>query len=125
MKFRDMELDFDIYEADTADEYEKAIKDLQKIAAKVPGESLGNAIRRQCNAVFDFFDYLFGEGFHKEIFGKKTNLLECIEAFKEFNDIVNEQKKSLESRAQEISAQKATPNRAMRRAMARDNESLN
>lgn len=125
MNFRGIELDFDVFDAETADDYEKAVKEIQKMAVKKPGDSLGDTIRKQCNSVFNFFDSLFGDGFHKEIFGEKTNLVECIEAFKEFNQIVNEQKKALEFTVQEISAQNVMPNRATRRAAARNNESFN
>lgn len=122
MQFRDMDLDFDIFDADTADAYEEAVKNAQAAASgKKEGESLGDAIRRQCHAVFDFFDDLFGDGFHKELFGEKTNLMECISTFREFVKTVNAQKAELDTLMQEVAADNtaAAPNRAARRAAVR------
>ena len=120
MRFRDMELDFDIFDAETADAYEAAAKNARDAAVKKPGETLGDAIRRQCAAVFNFFDDLFGDGFHKELFGEKTNLLECIGTFRDFVKAVDAQKGTLDALMQEVAPDNAAaPNRAARRAAAR------
>lgn len=96
MKFRDLELDFDIYDAENAEAYETALKAVTEECAKtVQGEGLADGIRRQCGAVFAFFDSLFGEGFHRELFGDRTNLRDCLEAFKEFIDLAAPQKEDL------------------------------
>lgn len=119
MLFRDMELDFDIYDADTAELYEEAAKQAGEEAVKKPGETLSECIRRQCGAVFHFFDTLFGEGFHQELFGERTNLVECLEAFREFVGLVNAQRATLDTMVAEVKAEGAAPNRATRRAAAR------
>ncbi|MEG2096810.1 MAG: DUF6673 family protein [Pseudoflavonifractor sp.] len=117
MIFRDMELDFDIFDAETADLYEEAAKTARDEAVKKAGETLGDAIRRQCNAVFNFFDTIFGEGFHRELFGSRTNLMECIGAFRDFIKAVDEQKAALDTMMEEVEADTvAAPNRAARRA---------
>jgi len=119
MIFRDIELDFDIFDADNADLFEKAAKDMYSAVGQKDGEGLGDTIRRQCGAVFSFFDTLFGEGFHRELFGEETNLMECIEAFREFVNTVNEQKAALDKIASDIKVDTAAvsaPNRAARRA---------
>lgn len=41
------------------------------------------AVRIQCNLVFEFFDTLFGEGTARKIFGEKVNLKTCIDAYEE------------------------------------------
>ena len=119
MLFRDMDLDFDIFDADTAELYEEAAKRAGEEAVKKPGETLADCIRRQCGAVFNFFDTLFGEGFHREIFGERTNLVECLEAFREFVGLVNAQLATLDTMIAEVKAEGAAPNRATRRATAR------
>lgn len=121
MIFKDMELDFDIFDAETADAYEAAVKKIRTAAVKKPGETMGDAIRRQCNATFDFFDDLFGDGFHKDLFGEKTNLMECISTFREFVKAVDAQKGALDALMQEVAADNASaaPNRAARRAASR------
>lgn len=120
MKFRDMEVDFDIFDADTAEDYEAAVVQARAESVSVPGETLAAAIRRQCGAVFDFFDAVLGEGAHKDIFGERTNLIECLEAFREFVKAVDEQKAKLNTLLTEVEAETAavTPasNRAQRRA---------
>lgn len=114
MKFKGLELDFDIYDADQAEAYEAALsRVVEESAREVPGETLSGGIRRQCGVVFDFFDELFGEGAHKELFGDKTNLTVCLDTFKEFTDLVNAQSGALAERMKEYA-----PNRAVRRAAA-------
>lgn len=112
MKFRDRELDFDLFDADTAEAYEEAVGRVREANTNPPkGETLSQTIRRQCGLVFDFFDDLFGEGFHKELFGERTNLMECVDAFAEFTAAVDVQKAQLNEKIS-----KYTPNRAARRA---------
>lgn len=125
MLFRDQELDFDIFDADTVDDYEAALtKAKERFTDKQPGESTGDAIRRQCYAVFDFFDALIEPDFHKVVFGERTNLILCLEAFQEFVDEVDKQKvkiAELTATAQAKNAEKAAAvgNRANRRDAAR------
>ena len=40
-------------------------------------------IRRQCTAVFEFFDDVFGAGTAKTVFGDVVNLRTCIDAYEE------------------------------------------
>lgn len=120
MVFRNIEVDFDIYDADTAEVYEGAVQTVLESAVPKEGESLADGIRRQCNTVFAFFDTLFGDGFHKELFGQRTNMIECLQAFKEFLELVSKQREQLTALTAEIqSTQTAAPNRAARRAAPR------
>ena len=76
LQFRDMELDFDLYDADNAETYEVALDNFSDAAKKIPATgTLAGSIRYQCGMVFDFFDDLFGDGFHKQVFGERTNLV--------------------------------------------------
>lgn len=120
MVFHNIEVDFDIYDADTAEVYEGAVQTVLESAVPKEGESLADGIRRQCNTVFAFFDTLFGDGFHKELFGQRTNMIECLQAFKEFLELVSKQREQLTALTAEIqSTQTAAPNRAARRAAPR------
>lgn len=113
MEFRGLELDFDIYDADQAEVYEAALERVVKDSGKkVPGETLAAGIRRQCKTVFGFFDDLFGEGTHREIFGDRANLRTCLEAFQEFTGQVNTQKEAMMA---EFQRDLPGPNRAARR----------
>lgn len=120
MVFRNIEVDFDIYDADTAEVYESAVQTVLENAVAKEGESLADGIRRQCNTVFAFFDTLLGDGFHKELFGQRTNMMECLQAFKEFVELVAKQREQLTALTAEIqSTHPAAPNRAARRAARR------
>lgn len=111
MTFRGHELDFDLFDAETAEAYEEGVRRVQE--ADMPkGETLAQTIRRQCSLVFDFFDDLFGDGFHKELFGERTNLTECIDAFAEFAAAVDAQKAQLNEKVSRY-----TGNRAARRSV--------
>ena len=109
MVFRNIEVDFDIYDADTAEVYESAVQTVLENAVAKEGESLADGIRRQCNTVFAFFDTLFGDG---------TNMMECLQAFKEFLELVSKQREQLTALTAEIQSEH-TANRAARRAARR------
>lgn len=113
MKINGVELeDLDIFDLEVAEKYEKVLKNVEKEANKVNKDtSMTDAIKIQCNAVFDSFNALWGEGTDKKVFGNKVNLFTCINAFDELVTQVNESK----DRVKKIT-EKYTPNRATRRA---------
>lgn len=118
LKFRDFELEFDIMDADDAEQFENALKMVRDTTNDTAvGESFAGSIRRQAEVVFAFFDDLFGEGFHREVFGERTNLAECLEAFRELVDAINGDRKEKLVRMQQLSGN-GYPNRAARRAAA-------
>ena len=114
MKINNVELeDVDIFDVDTAEKYELAVKKVQEEAAAsklIEDISLSAMIRKQCSAVFDCFNTIFGEGTDKKVFGQKVNLMTCLKAFEELIVNVNEQKKELEKLTSKYS-----PNRVQRR----------
>lgn len=117
LKFRDQEFDFDIFDEDCAAAYEAALEVMKRAdTRKKANEGLADCIRYQCNAVFQFFDALFGEGTHQEIFGTRVNLNECLDAFTELIDLVNTQKAALDTRLEQLRVGGAQ-NRATRRAL--------
>ena len=81
LKINGVELEFDLLDANTAEKYDECMKEMQGIKDKVDGMSVGESIRYQCNAVFDVFNNLFGEGIDKKIFGDKVHLGKCLDAF--------------------------------------------
>lgn len=81
-----IELEFDIYEADNAELFQKETEKVIKVSKKLKdNEDLAKAIRVQCKAVFDFIDALFGEGVHREIFGDSVNLKTCAKVYADIN----------------------------------------
>jgi len=109
--------DIDIFDLDTAEKYEKATKQFQKEAsesaesAKAGNDGLAKIIKKQCNALFDCFNTIFGPGTDKKVFGNKTNLMVCLKAFEELISHADSQKAEMEK-----IANKYSPNRVQKRA---------
>lgn len=99
MKINDVELHLDLYDAQTARRYEKAVDGLQAASKTDPDAKLSENIEQQCQAVFDFFDTLFGEGTSAQIFGQNENLNLCLDAIETVAACVNEQKQAFLKRA--------------------------
>ena len=88
-----VELEFDVYEADNAELYQKETEKIIKVCEKLKGnDDLAKAIRVQCKAIFDFIDTLFGEGKHREIFGESVNLKTCAKAYADINAAIAKDK---------------------------------
>lgn len=124
MVFRNLEVDFDVFDADDMDAYLEALEKVKETHIKAHGERGGDAIRRVCQGIFTFFDDLLGEGTSKELFGEKTNMMTCMVAYREFIDAVDEQKAVLDDMVSEIHAKnkakvETNGNRATRRATKR------
>ena len=92
MKINGVELNLDIYDPDVLEkcqnEFENVIKESKK-GSQVSSPS--EAIRSQCNIIKNCFDNLFEEGTAQKIFGDKTNLLDCLNAFENLANEVNKQ----------------------------------
>jgi hypothetical protein len=107
--------ELDIFDADSSEKYENTIDKVIKDAQDSKGLKLSAAIRKQCNAVFNCFNELFGEGTDKKVFGDKVNLLTCLKAFDELKNGISNQIEKSEIEIDTISS-KYTSNRAKRRA---------
>lgn len=75
--------DIDVSDALVMENYE-AVHD--KVAEKmnnldVNGKRRSELIRIQCEAVFEFFEDVFGEGTAKKVFGESVNLTTCLNAY--------------------------------------------
>lgn len=116
MIINNMEIgELDIFDADSSEKYENTIDKVVKEAQESKGMKLSSAIRKQCNAVFNCFNELFGEGTDKKIFGEKVNLLDCLKAFNQLKDGISKQIEESEIELDTISS-KYTSNRAKRKA---------
>jgi len=87
VRILDAELEATLLNPETAKRYNDGVAAIAKKAdeAKFCG-SYCEAIKIQCNAVIDFIDDIFGRGSAKEAVGEETDLLTCLEAYR---DIVN------------------------------------
>lgn len=75
--------DIDVSDALIMENYEAAH---YKVAEKMnkldtAGKRRSELIRIQCEAVFEFFEDVFGEGAAKKVFGESVNLTTCLNAY--------------------------------------------
>ena len=116
MKILDVEIDFNILDAEQVAKFED---ELEKVSEKCKNNKnkkmkLSEAIISECNIIEEFFDNVFEEGISKKIFKGKKALDEHIEAFKNIVDEKIRNQSKLEQSLAEIN-QKYSPNRATRR----------
>ncbi len=114
------ELEYDIFDVDKAEAYEKAMRQVsEKMDAlqKDDGVTYAQAIRRQCEAVAECFDALFGDGTAAYVFDGEINLMLALKSFEELVEKINNEKNKLEKMAKAVTA-KYRGNRAQRRAKA-------
>ncbi|MEG1256608.1 DUF6673 family protein [Clostridium sp.] len=111
MKINNVELeDIDILDLDVAEKWEKALEHVEGVAKTTEGMKVSEMIKTQCNAIFDVFNTLFGEGTDKKVFGDRVNLMSCLKAFEELVTHVSAKNAEVERMASKYS-----PNRANRR----------
>lgn len=102
--------DLDIYDLEVARKFDKELTLVAEVGDSLNGLSMPEVIETQCNAVFNFFNAMFGEGTDKKIFGDRVNLVICLKALDEFVSEIRTKKQEIE----EIS-NKYSPSRAVRR----------
>mgnify|MGYP003523099060 CR=1 FL=1 len=94
MKILNVEIgELDIFDLEVAEQYEKSLAEIQNKDYNL--ETLSEIIKAQCTDVMNLFNELFGEGTDKKIFGNKTNLKLCLQAFEELVENVNRQGEEL------------------------------
>jgi len=75
--------DIDIYDLDTAENYENAIKKVSNELGNQKDKTRTEIIRCTCTSIFECFNSIFGDGTDKLIFGDKVNMMGAINAFEE------------------------------------------
>lgn len=112
MKINGVELeDLDIYDAEVAEKYDKVLENLKEVEQNNnTSMNMVDIIKTQCNAIFNVFNTMFGEGTDKKVFGDRVNLLICMTAFEELVSQMNDKKAEMEK-----ITNKYSPNRANRR----------
>lgn len=114
MKILGIEVEFDFADADDLEKFERAypvtIQELESI--KFDEEKASSSIRKFCDAIFKFFDEIFGQGSSEKIFNGKRNYQKCLNAFKEIVDIKKEQDKEIDTSLEYL--EKYSPDRVKR-----------
>lgn len=112
MKINNVELqDIDILDLEVAEKWEQALERIEGVAKSIEGVKISETIRIQCNAVFEVFNTLFGEGTDKKIFGDRVNLMMCLKAFEELVTHMSAKNSEVEKIASKYSS-----NRVQRRS---------
>lgn len=81
MKILNAELPFDTLDADDMERAESCIAQAKIRTAGIKGEQASLVIRATCREIFECFNGIFGDGTDKKLFGGKTNMGVCLEAF--------------------------------------------
>lgn len=118
MKILDAELgEFDFNDADNLEKFEEHFTKAQEQIKNInpDGKSAAVVIRETCNIIFKCFDGIFGKGTSKKIFGGKTSLKVCTQAFKDLKAERDRQDQEMVDIVSEINSE-YSPNRAARRA---------
>ena len=125
MKILDKEVEFDFFDAEEMEKYEKeadiAKEKINTIILSTKTMKQSEIINKTCEIVESCFDNVFGVESSKEIFGGKRNFRLCLKAFKDLLKARKEQENELdteltdfEKELKEINAD-YKPNRVTRR----------
>jgi hypothetical protein len=124
MKILDTEIEFDFYDAEQMEKFEKHIdiasQELNNISVNKIKQS--EFIKKVCSIVEKCFNNIFGEEISLKIFKGKKNFHLCIKAFKDLVKARLEQENIVEKEIDELQREmteastKYSPNRATRRA---------
>lgn len=107
--------DLDVADADVLETYENVINSFSAKMENIDndGKKGSQIIREGCQAVFEVFNEIFGEGTDRKVFGDKTNIIVCSEALQQ---LISNVKKADRDNAQKIaSLYPLTQNRQQRR----------
>lgn len=91
-----VELEFNIFDAENAEKYEAQVEKMRQVGEEAAKEtSLSKTIRKQCGAIFEFIDALFGEGTSEKLFGGHTNLVDCANVYYKIIDEIKNDSSAL------------------------------
>lgn len=97
IKINGVELgDLDIFDLEVAEKFERELEKVDEVAKGLQGLTMTEIIKTQCNAIFELFNNIFGEGTDKKLFGNKVNLMTCLKAFEELVSEMRKKNKDLE-----------------------------
>lgn len=89
--------DLDVGDADTMEKYENELNAVtaKMSAIKADNKTQSQVIREQCHIIFEFFNNIFGAGTDRLIFGDKTNIVICLDAYAAMIKAVSKDKSTL------------------------------
>lgn len=88
MRLNGVELEFDFYDADQMEIFEKAFEEAKAdIDEALKAQKQSQLIRGVCQATINMIDEIFGDGTANEVFQGETNFKKSMQVF---NDLVKE-----------------------------------
>ena len=82
----------DLLNPKIARKFDNGLKKVAEISKKATESGSGpDWIEKDCNAVIDFLDNIFGAGSAKKVLGEETDLLTCLDAFEEIVKLYDNQ----------------------------------
>lgn len=85
-------LEADLLNPKVARKFDNGLKKVAEISRKATESGSGpDWIEKDCNAVIDFLDDIFGFGSAKKVLGEETDLLTCLDAFEEIAELYDKQ----------------------------------
>ncbi len=115
IKIKDVELEFNALDADTAEKIENAMERVNTRVSEIQADKtlkLSQGIRAICEMVFECFNTVFGEGTDKKIFGDTCDMGKALDAFGQLKGQLDQS----QSKFMDDLTHKYTPNREARRA---------
>ena len=79
-----VDLEMDIYDVDFYEKFESEVRNVNHKVNEIPskrGDTAAQQLRRQCKAVKEFFDAVFGTGTADKLFHGKNNIKDCTVAY--------------------------------------------
>lgn len=100
------ELNFNFMNADHIQKWEDARKEVkaryEDIASadmsEISLQEYADLLRRACNAIFELFDGIFGDGTANDLFGSECDFEECVNLYGEFEQAIESQAKGFENK---------------------------
>lgn len=92
VKILGTELEADLLNPAVTKAYETGFdKVIEEVKASSDCETGSKGIERQCNAVIEYIDNVFGDGSAKKVFGSSVNVLICFDALEEMVEMYENQ----------------------------------
>ena len=100
LKLNQVEVEFNLYNANTAEIYEKGNREVMEVSEEaMKCDSLAEAIRKEYTAIVGLFDALFGEGKGTEICGTEPDLNPCLDAYEALVGCAFQQQENMKKRS--------------------------
>lgn len=98
MKILEKEIDFNFYNLEQMEKFEKSAEAASNKLNEIDYNSLKQTefIKQVCDIVYSCFDEIWGEGTAKEIFNNQKDFRLCVKAFGDLTKARKEQEKEIE-----------------------------